>query len=450
MQPQPKVSMVVPCYNKAKYIAGMLDSVIAQKWDNIELILVNDGSNDGTKDRLVEYESKLIARGFEIKMIDQENQGVAAAVRNGLKLVTGEFVCMPDCDDLLHEEYVSAMVNALHQFPNVNCVVCDQERARWEIWSIPKHGSSEIRFISNDQQILLKKFVLKTLSQSVCVMMFRASLLHKLRITENFITSTTQEPQIWLPILASEEAVIHLNRPLYSYILRENSLETSITNIQKIYQYADDRYLLVQDILKSMVTSAKQLDYYSKLANIVKYEMIIARISWNSHLESYREIHIKQFVEFVNEIGLLSNKLTMEIVEDVGFFNVYRFVCDYLTDNTPRLNDTLSAIRKTQGRLIAYGAGKVATREFPVFIRHHAVPNIVWDMKASRDDYFFEVPIMQPDFASLTKHDTVIIFLHDHRDVVEKLLKTEANILYYQDVLRAFAAEYFTEPAENK
>ena len=69
--------MVVPCYNKVEYIGEMLDSVIAQKWDNIEVILVNDGSTDGTREAIAEYEPKLKTRGYETVIIDQENAGCA-------------------------------------------------------------------------------------------------------------------------------------------------------------------------------------------------------------------------------------------------------------------------------------------------------------------------------------------------------------------------------------
>ena len=64
MKTQGKVSMVMPCYNKVDYIAEMFDSIISQEWDNIELILVNDGSTDGTREVIAEYEQRFSARGF--------------------------------------------------------------------------------------------------------------------------------------------------------------------------------------------------------------------------------------------------------------------------------------------------------------------------------------------------------------------------------------------------
>lgn len=442
---QLKVSMVVPCYNKVNYISGMLDSVLAQKWDNIEIILVNDGSNDGTRLVISQYEDKLRARGYEVIIFDQENQGVAAAVRNGLKLVTGEFVCLPDCDDLLHEEYVSAMVNALHQFPDVNCVVCDEVRNRWDIGFAPNLKKPEITLVPNHDQSLLKKFIMKKFLTAVWGMMFRAVLIDKLCLIERFIThiSPTQEEQIWLPILATEKAIIHLRRPLYSYILRENSIITSQTDIQKNYQYAESKCLLSQSTLEKWIDSLTEFDFYCKLAVISKYRYLVRQISKIPHSESYKDYYINQFVYAMNDT--LPFKISKERVEETGISVAFCAISNYLSHYSPEEKDALSIIRRTQSRLIAYGAGFVAKSTLQDFIKCNIVPTEIWDIKAHQGDHLFEIPLMQPDFKSLTRDDTVIIFLNGNQDVELKLSKTNSSVFYYQDVLNDLSAEYFPE-----
>ncbi|OXS55872.1 hypothetical protein B1A99_21850 [Cohnella sp. CIP 111063] len=442
---QPKVSMVVPCYNKVNYISEMLDSVLAQKWDNIEIILVNDGSNDGTREVIAQYEGRLQARGYQVIVIDQENQGVAAAVRNGLKLVSGEFVCIPDCDDLLHEEYVSAMVNALHQFPDVNCVVCDEVRNRWDMGFAPKRDVSEITLVPNHNQNLLTKFIMKKLMTSVAIIMLRKALIDKLCLVERFIThlSHTQEEQIWLPILASEEVIIHLRRPLYSYILRENSIITSQTDLQKIYQYAESKCFLSQKTLEDCIDSSTKLDFYCKLTVISKCRYVVRQISRNSGLESYKDYYFKKFVRAMNEIS--SSKISEERVERTGISVAFCAISNCTTLFAAEKKDTLSVIRRTQGRLIAYGAGLVAKSTLQDFIKCNIVPYEVWDIKAKQDESLFNIPLVQPDFDSLTREDTVIIFLNGNSDVEYKLRGTNSNIFYYQDALNDLSAEYFPE-----
>ncbi|WP_257450461.1 glycosyltransferase family 2 protein [Paenibacillus soyae] len=447
---QPKVSLVVSCYNKVNYISGMLDSVVAQKWDNLEIILVNDGSTDGTRVVIGQYEEKLKARGYEVTILDQGNQGVAAAVRNGLMLVTGEFVCIPDCDDLLHEEYVSAMVKALNQFSSVNCVVCDDLRNRWDLGYAPEI-STETSLVSNYNRNLLTKFFMGKLLTSVAVLMFRASLIYKLHLIETFITnlSATQEPQIWLPILASEDAIIHLRRPLYSYIVRENSIVTSQTDIHKLYQYAESRCILSQNTLESCIGSKTQFNFYSKLATISKYAFMVRRVSRSPHLISYKEYYTNQFVRVVNDTGLLPLSLDGRLVEEICFSAFFYAVSNFLTNCSTEKKDTLSIIRSRKGRLIAYGAGFVAKSTLEDFIKCNIVPNEVWDIKAQQGDRLFGIPLMFPDFGLLSKDDTVILFLNGNQDVERKVRKTEANVFYFHDVLNDLGTEYFPELIVN-
>lgn len=84
----PKISVVIPTYNVESYIAETLDSLIDQPVPLHEIILINDGSTDGTL--------AVIEAGFghrpEVKVVTRDNQGVGAARRNGLALASGEYV----------------------------------------------------------------------------------------------------------------------------------------------------------------------------------------------------------------------------------------------------------------------------------------------------------------------------------------------------------------------
>ena len=122
---QSKVSMIVTCYNKVKYIGEMFDSIISQEWNNIELILVNDGSTDGTRDVITEYESKFYKRGYDVVIIDQENEGVCAATKAGLSCITGKYVCIVDADDELDPKYISTMAGWLEEHNDTDYCICD-------------------------------------------------------------------------------------------------------------------------------------------------------------------------------------------------------------------------------------------------------------------------------------------------------------------------------------
>ena len=76
---RPLISVLVPCYNTAKYLARCLDSILNQTYKNIELIVLSDGSTDGSVEIMREYEKK----DGRVKVIDRENRGVAVS-RNEL------------------------------------------------------------------------------------------------------------------------------------------------------------------------------------------------------------------------------------------------------------------------------------------------------------------------------------------------------------------------------
>ena len=90
-----KLSIVIPVYNTEEYIRQCIDSVINIKNIETEIIAVNDGSTDRTKDILEEYTEN----DDRIKVITQENQGASAARNTGIKASTGDYIYFLDSDD---------------------------------------------------------------------------------------------------------------------------------------------------------------------------------------------------------------------------------------------------------------------------------------------------------------------------------------------------------------
>jgi glycosyltransferase involved in cell wall biosynthesis len=90
----PKVSVVIPTYNHARYLPYALDSVINQGYPNLEVLVIDDGSNDGTAELVKPYGSK-------INYIYKENGGTPSALNLGLSLATGKYVCWLSADDAL-------------------------------------------------------------------------------------------------------------------------------------------------------------------------------------------------------------------------------------------------------------------------------------------------------------------------------------------------------------
>lgn len=108
MKQSPKVSVIIPVYNVAKYLPECLDSVCAQTLKDIEIICVNDGSTDNSPQILEEY----AAKDSRIKVINQENGGYGKAVNNGLNRARGEFSAILESDDWVSPKMYETLYNA--------------------------------------------------------------------------------------------------------------------------------------------------------------------------------------------------------------------------------------------------------------------------------------------------------------------------------------------------
>ncbi|SFO47807.1 Glycosyl transferase family 2 [Algoriphagus ornithinivorans] len=106
----PLVSIIIPVYNKAAFVTETLDSALRQNYTNIELILVNDGSTDGSKVILEAYQSKFPDK---IILIDQPNGGVSKATNIGVQASKGEYIQFLDADDILSKDKIFRQIKLL-------------------------------------------------------------------------------------------------------------------------------------------------------------------------------------------------------------------------------------------------------------------------------------------------------------------------------------------------
>jgi glycosyltransferase involved in cell wall biosynthesis len=107
-----KVSVLIPAYNAAAYIEQTLDSVLAQTWPNLEVIVVDDGSRDDTLAKAQRYASS------RVQIVKQANAGASAARNRAFSLATGDYIQYLDADDLLHPDKIKAQLECLAHRPD--------------------------------------------------------------------------------------------------------------------------------------------------------------------------------------------------------------------------------------------------------------------------------------------------------------------------------------------
>src|SRR5262245_2313662 len=108
---RPQVSVVIACFNHARFLAEAIESALAQTYSPIEIVVVDDGSED---------DSALVARRYPVRLIQQSNQGLAAAGNAGVRVSRGTFVMRLDADDRLQPTYVEETLQPLLDDPELH------------------------------------------------------------------------------------------------------------------------------------------------------------------------------------------------------------------------------------------------------------------------------------------------------------------------------------------
>ena len=120
MKENPLVTIVVPMYNVEKYIEKCINSLLNQTYQNIEIIIINDG----TKDNSLAIAERKAKEDRRIKIISQPNQGLSAARNTGIDNASGDYICFVDSDDFIHTDYVKLLLECILE-NDVDISVCN-------------------------------------------------------------------------------------------------------------------------------------------------------------------------------------------------------------------------------------------------------------------------------------------------------------------------------------
>lgn len=142
----PKVSVIIPVFNVEKYLTKCLDSVVNQTLKDIEIIIVNDGSTDSSKNIIDSYLKKY----KNIKYLEKENGGLSSARNYGIPYATGDYIAFLDSDDYIELSMYEEMYKKAQQ-ENSDMVECDF------IWEYPNKKREDIGALYNGKKEAIEK-----------------------------------------------------------------------------------------------------------------------------------------------------------------------------------------------------------------------------------------------------------------------------------------------------
>lgn len=157
------VSIIIPCYNQAQYLEKTVQSALASDYHPLEILIVNDGS----KDNSLEVATKLSSENDLVRVISQENSGVATARNRGISESKGKYILPLDGDDLISKNYISKAVEVLDCQPEVKVVYCEavkfneERQKKWKLKPFSRHQ------LAKDNMIFVAALFRKTDWQQV-------------------------------------------------------------------------------------------------------------------------------------------------------------------------------------------------------------------------------------------------------------------------------------------
>ena len=111
------ISIIVPVYNVEKYVSRCIESLISQTYSNIQIIVVNDGTKDHSREIVKQYQKN----DSRIELYDKVNGGLSDARNYALNYVRGEYICFVDSDDYVSSDYVKKLFSLFDTDINITC-----------------------------------------------------------------------------------------------------------------------------------------------------------------------------------------------------------------------------------------------------------------------------------------------------------------------------------------
>lgn len=298
-----KVSIIVPIYNVDLYLDKCLSSVVTQTYNNIEIVLVNDGSTD----RSLEIAEYFAQRDDRIVLYSQTNGGLSVARNTGMKLATGEYVLFLDSDDWLSEKAIDVMYKQISR--NEADILCC--RSQFENLLENKIAPSRLKTLNAlcGDNILKDALLSFNFHTSAWAKMYRRSFLLKNQLF--FKDGIVNEDTLFsIQTACMATKVSFINNICFHILEREGSISRS--SQERLFRDMDTALTLAKDFLIAHKRFDAEIEalFYARYVKSMLYNLlqITQRLPFSEYIRIYKIcINETSYLKYSKNVGLLSS-----------------------------------------------------------------------------------------------------------------------------------------------
>ncbi|HJD46111.1 MAG TPA: glycosyltransferase family 2 protein [Candidatus Mediterraneibacter norfolkensis] len=292
MTDRPLISVIIPVYNVEKYLRRCIESVIGQTYQNLEILLVDDGSSDGSPQICDEYAEK----DSRITVLHISNSGPSAARNKALEICTGDYVGFVDSDDWISPDMYEILYDNLQE-NNADVSIVGYAMV-WPSGKTQKQSDENLFYVWTHDQLMEEWISQRLFKGFMCDKLFKKKLFQNVAFPED--RRYMEDVAIGIELYDQCDKAVYTGKCCYYYFQREDSA----TNIR----FSERELIGIKEAEKMIVYSEQHENKFDKAAYsrlIIVLFTIIDRIIYTKKREYYRLISdlkrtIRQNSKYIN------------------------------------------------------------------------------------------------------------------------------------------------------
>lgn len=284
-----KVSVIIPVYNAEVYLSNCLESIVNQTYENIEILIINDGSTDSSFEICEKYKAK----DARIKLFDIENSGVSTARNIGLNHATGEYITFVDSDDWADLNMLEFAVEKIQQDKSDIVIWSYYKTFREESFKLPM-VTSENRVFIDDKSLLYYKSVDSMYGQkkneqsvsagTVWCKLYKSELIKEHQLQFNPLLTRAQDTVFSINAFRIANKITYYNEHLYHYRITSTSTSSGTRFISDTLT----PFNALLDEFQMFIKYVEDKEQFTKVFNVRATKVLLWHLEHNYFHEKFK------------------------------------------------------------------------------------------------------------------------------------------------------------------